>query len=151
MNRLFKGFFFSRYAAAAEWCYVNKVLTCLFFRYSGILYLGNLHIGKAIRGCISYHTFNYFNTCTDNPGKVNWWGAKGLSPSSSLPEVTSQGEGLKERGEGKKVKSLLLHISGNILKKLSCLGNCYFFKQLTACRGNSNGNPAHALLCMALM
>ncbi|CAM9324438.1 unnamed protein product, partial [Bubo scandiacus] len=41
--------------------------------YSGILYLGNLHIGKAIRGCISYHTFNYFNTCTDNPGK-RWWG-----------------------------------------------------------------------------
>ncbi|RMC02124.1 hypothetical protein DUI87_21287 [Hirundo rustica rustica] len=43
----------------------------LTLRYSGILYLGNLHIGKAIRGCISYHTFNYFNTCTDNPGKID--------------------------------------------------------------------------------
>lgn len=26
-------------------------------------------------------------------------------------------------------------------KKLSCLLNCYFFKQLTACSGNSNGSP----------
>lgn len=76
----------------------------------------------------------------------------GLWPKSIpfSPKVRSQGGG-EEKGKGKKVKSLLLHISGNILKKLSCLGNCYFFKQLTACRGNSNGNPAHALLCMALM
>lgn len=54
-------------------------------------------------------------------------------------KVTSEGEE-KEEVEGKKKKkgkSLLLHISGNLLKKLSCLGNCYFFKQLTACGGNS--------------
>lgn len=110
MNRLFKGFFFSRYAAAAEWCYVNKVLTCLFFRYSGILYLGNLHIGKAIRGSISYHTFNYFNTCTDNPGKVNWQGAKGLSPSSSSPRSHISGGGAEgEQGRKKSKVTFITH------------------------------------------
>jgi hypothetical protein len=52
--------------------------------------------------------------------------------------VTSEGEKEEaEEREGKKRKVTFITHQWEPSEKLSCLGNCYFFKQPTACRGKS--------------